>query len=108
MRKFTKKQFIAEVIETLRELEDFTSENRKEKGICSLLLSYNFDFPKDLFKNWGEFSGSDLFPVPFEGRDPASVFWREPKWGESEYGDSRRRLCEYIIDELESMKIYEN
>lgn len=88
-----------------------------EEGIC-----YNVEFSSDavpdadvlemnhimdnLFRVWPEFSGNDLFPVPYteDGErcaDPDSAFYGTDDLWIEEYGDTRKRLLAFMIDELQ-------
>lgn len=65
-----------------------------------------FDIMSNLFRQWPEYSGNDLFPVPYteDGErcaDPDSAFYAIDNLWEGEYGDSRKRLLAFLIAELQ-------
>ena len=71
---------------------------------CEIELKYGTKTLKQvklLFRQWPEFSGRKVFPVPHPTLGPSVAFLTQnPLWGNDEYGDARRRLCKFIADNL--------
>lgn len=88
-----------------------------EEGICynveiALASMSDVDDPAisnhmdNLFQQWPEFSDNLLFPVPYteDGEhcaDPDSAFYATDNLWVDEYGDTRKRLLAFMIDELQ-------
>ena len=75
------------------------------QGICANLV-YQLS-GADLtprFRRWPLFSGSNTFPVPHPDLDPHSAFrdasFNDSLWADTPYGNNRRNLLQYLIDEL--------
>ena len=99
MRKFTKKEFIQEVIDHLRELGDgVTRPIDSEDGICGELLDMFelHDIPfSDALRGWRHFSGSQRFPIDWSYLD--RIMWDEG----AEYGSRRLDACHLLADWFE-------
>lgn len=63
------------------------------------------------FRRWPLFSGSAAFPVPHPTMTPYEAFLDATDmgamWADNEYGNNRRALLQYLIDELELLAILE-
>lgn len=57
---------------------------------------------REYYKEWPEYTGDELFPVPHPELEcfDAYVHAEEGKWN-GQYGDSRRRLLDFLIAELQ-------
>lgn len=57
-----------------------------------------------MFETWPEFSGCKTHPVPsvFPGNTPIQVFRNTSNMWDGEYGAARRRLLDYMIEQLEA------
>jgi hypothetical protein len=57
---------------------------------------------------WENWSGSEIYPVPHATMSPKHAYANHiDKWGNDEYGDSRRALCKHIAQEiLQSRWVY--
>jgi len=57
-----------------------------------------------LMMEWPKYSGNKDFPVPQTGIDPVDAFMGDDHlWRDNEYGDNRRELCLYLVDELQKV-----
>lgn len=83
-----------------------------EEGICTNVEMATFSIQgaddlamitimADIWKNWPEFSGHGRYPVPFKDRDPKDTFHAAFSMWESTYGESRRRLLNFLIEQLQ-------
>lgn len=96
----------AKLLETLTSLQ--THVPSKECGICYnvkiLMWEDRFEaceWLAEKFQLWPEFSGDTEFPVRCEGMDPERAYQnRGSLWDDNEYGDARRRLLQFLIDEV--------
>jgi len=77
--------------------------SQKTTGVDDLEISHIMD---NLFRAWPECSDNILFPVPYteDGEhcsDPDSAFYATDDLWVDEYGDTRKRLLAFMIDELQ-------
>lgn len=117
MERFTKREIKQHIVDTLRDWADGDGILEKEAGLC-----YNFDrlitdifglrsgpcywFMQDAFKRWPKFSGDEAYPVPATllGCSPLWMYGYGDtidKWGDDDYSQLRRELCDFIADEFE-------
>ena len=75
------------------------------RGLCSELSSlFEYRISQELelhFKTWPEFSGISLVPVPHPDGPMVGYEVCENKWI-GDYGDSRKRLCLHVANEMEA------
>ena len=117
MKKFTKQEFIDEVVEQLREWGNGeTIPEYPELGLCAV-LTVKFDIHGNLLvqhlcEGWKHFSGSLIHPVKADIRDESYTVGTKRRassqyrmvanlWGSTQYSDMRRDLCHHIADGLE-------
>lgn len=73
-------------------------------GIPTLRHLRESQYVKELFISWPEYSGNIMFPVPSpQGRSPSAEFAlnHDNLWT-GEYGASRRRLLDYMIQSVQN------
>ena len=97
----------AKLLETLTSLQ--THVPSKECGICynvKILMWEDRDeaceWLAEKFPLWPEFSGDNEFPVGCGHTDPEYTYnTYGDLWDNSEYGNARRRLLQFLIDEVQ-------
>lgn len=95
----------------LLEVQKIVKTDHPATGICDLLgrtlLNKGYDFSvkitkkaRDLMREWPEYSGDALFPVPApEGSCPEACYISaKDLWGFDDYGRARRRLLAWLIE----------
>ena len=65
--------------------------------------------PQELYVRWAEFSGDKVYPVPGPKRTSPMEFYYHCRrydilWS-GEYGESRKRLCMFIANEIDKLSI---
>jgi hypothetical protein len=85
-----------------------SGEYNEHAGICGNItdkIPYNITqvwntwYEKSIY-NWPEFAGTLYTPIRIEGY---SYFTTDNKWEDSPYGDARRRLLDWMINEFEQL-----
>ena len=102
----------AELHSALLEVRKATESNQSATGICDLfseaLLGEDHDLRvklskelRNLMRQWPEYSGDAVFPVPApDGSCPEVCYVRARNlWGFDDYGRARRRLLAWLIAE---------
>jgi hypothetical protein len=101
----------AELHSALLEVRKATESNQSATGICDLfseaLLGEDHDLRvklskelRNLMRQWPEYSGDAVFPVPApDGSCPEVCYVRARNlWGFDDYGRARRRLLTWLIE----------
>lgn len=101
----------AELHSALLEVQKVVKSNQPSTGICDLfteaLLSKDSDLIvklskelRNLMRQWPEYSGDAVFPVPApDGSCPETCYARARNlWGFDDYGRARRRLLTWLIE----------
>lgn len=112
----TAHQFVLDILKDLRTRVEIDPRSSELAAICttvfgverSLYVSYHAvdNLLRRLFESWPEFSGRVAYPVPHPtGGRTDSIFYlaaaHNLMWI-GEYGASRKRLLNYMIERLES------
>lgn len=74
-------------------------------GLCLTinLRFYPISINEGALREWPEYSGTYMFPVPHPKLGPREAYcdianvWRKG----SKYGDARRRLCKWLVEKIE-------
>lgn len=97
-----------EIIDHLRLLSMKKVEPKQPRhGICDELTRLfkvdGVNLVAKYSKNWSEYNSNSLYPVdhPTKEEQEAYVYVAD-LWTETPYGDTRRRLCLHIANEMES------
>lgn len=104
MKTFTKKEFIRNVVDHLRDLGEGTIQpQQKNIGICPILtLEFDVWDLYDSFEQLPGFSGHRVFPIKHPTLDPMYAYLNSKNlWADDEYGDNRREACLYLADWIE-------
>lgn len=61
----------------------------------------------NIWKKWPKYSGRESYPVPFTypdstTRDPMNAYYSTPLLWEGTYGDARKELLSYMIEQLQA------
>ena len=101
----------------LLEVQKAVESNQPSTGLCDLftkaLLSKDYDLRvklskelRNLMRQWPEYSGDAVFPVPApDGSCPETCYVRaKTLWGFDDYGRARRRLLAWLIAETGEAK----
>jgi hypothetical protein len=81
------------------------TEDKPNHGIC-WYLDVGEDWARDTFKRWPQFSGDVYYPVPHPSKSSALAFdcnFDDNTLWEGAYGDSRRDLCVFLLDNIEAL-----
>lgn len=100
--------------------EEVGGDSLRAYGICNLLDKMLWPYDKEetdrikrnvlepLFVQWPEYSGVCAYPVPAPTSSPygAARYYDHLQWGDGnmwggEYGRARRRLLDWMIEQLE-------
>ena len=108
-----------QLLEALKHLRNTLKATPANGGICVNVENYIYEhFPQShhicvdeiigvLARQWPKYSGCDTYPVPAPKKyqqkpDPHCwAFCYLPNW-QGEYGDLRRELLDFLIEELEN------
>lgn len=91
-----------DLLTALKTLRD-DGPNDSGVGICSNVAGLlGEEIPLYRFmEGWPEHSGSRCYPVPHPAGCPLDGFWSAEDVWVGEYGAARRRLLDYMIEQLE-------
>ena len=105
------------LLDALLEIRGLVADGRQDScGICCQLPLLDQDPAqlRGLFRRWPEFSGNEHYPVPHPTNCPRSAYYdygysefrsearaREYGWGNNPYGQARRRLLDFCLEELQ-------
>ena len=102
--KYNELEF-AEIKEYLYSLASGEDPQFLEDGICfNLTEKFGTSLFSNVWEDWDEFTGSSVYPVPCMGSKAADAYEAASKRGslwEGKYGDTRRRLCLWLADNIE-------
>ena len=121
MERFTKREIKKHIVDTLREWSNGDGIPDEEAGLCYNFARHVTDtfalrtvhlcrFMTDATKRWPKFSGDEDYPVPVPptARDHLPRWLYDTtvhKWGDDDYSELRRELCDFIADEFEAVEI---
>ena len=94
----------AEIKEYLYSLADGEDPELLDEGLChNITEKFGTTFFSCVWKDWDEYSGSEVYPVPCMGSKAARAYeaasLRNALWV-GKYGDTRRRMCRWLADNM--------
>ena len=90
------------MLRRLIEMRDCPESIMTHYGICgNVAYAGAFDqFLYELIRRWPERSTANYYPVKHPDLDPELAYFIQDKWKKDTYGDNRRSLLNWLIDEL--------